>query len=109
MGARLRSWWKNTSKTLKIVQIIGLIVVVGLIVSFIGGYLFNWTWTGFGPYTPPTSNFQREKTIYDWLQLAIIPAALTFGIWWLTRLQQQRDQQLADRQAQTEREISLDN
>ncbi len=118
MVSRPRSWWKNTSKTLKIALIIGL--AVGLIVSFIGGYFFNWTWTGFGPYTPPTSNFQREKTLYDWLQLAIIPAVLTFGIWWLTRLQQQRDQQLADRQAkseretaekraQTEREISLDN
>ncbi|HKF36144.1 MAG TPA: hypothetical protein VKB35_04525, partial [Ktedonobacteraceae bacterium] len=120
MGARPRSWWKNTSKMLKIVQIIGLIVVVGLIVSHIGGYFYNWTWTGFGSYTPPTSNFQHAKTLYDWLQLAIIPLVLTFGVWWLTRLQQQRDQQLADRRAkseqkaaekraQTEREIALDN
>ena len=103
MIARFRSWWKNTSKTLKIVQIIVLLVVVVLL---IGGYFFNWTWTGFGPYTPPTSNFQREKTLYDWLQLAIIPVALAFGVWWLNRLQQQRDQKLADQRAQTERETA---
>src|SRR2546421_4987859 len=109
MGARLRSWWKNTSKTLKIVQIFVLVVVVGLIVSFIGGYFFNWTWTGFGPYTPPTSDFQREKTLYDWLQLAIVPVALAFGVWWLTRLQQQRDQRLANQRAKSEREIALDD
>ena len=115
----LRSWWKNTSKTLKVVQIIVLLVVVVLL---IGRYFFNWTWTGFGPYTPPTkdSSFQREKTLYDWLQLAIIPVVLAFGVWWVNRLQQQRDQRLADRRIEieqkaaeervkAERDIALDN
>jgi len=78
-------------------------------VSFIGGYFFNWTWTGFGSYIPPTSNFQRDKTLYDWLQLAVVPAVLTFGVWWLTRLQQRRDQHLVDERDKSEREISLDN
>ena len=109
MVSRFRSWWQNTSKKRKIAQIIVLVVVVGLIVSFIGGYFFNWTWTGFGPYTPPTSGLQRGKSLYDWLQLAIIPAAIAFGVWLLNRLQQQRDQQLADDRAQTERDIALDN
>jgi hypothetical protein len=120
MVSWLRSWWQNTSKKRKIAQIIVLVVVVGLIVSFIGGYFFNWTWTGFGPYTPPASGLQRGITLYEWLQLLIIPAALAFGIWWLNRLQQQRDQQLADerakvereaaeKRADTEREIALDN
>jgi flagellar biosynthesis/type III secretory pathway M-ring protein FliF/YscJ len=104
--SRLRSWWQNTSKKRKIAQIFVLVVVVGLIVSFIGGYVFNWTWTGFGPYTPPTSGLQRGKTLYDWLQLAIIPAAIAFGVWLLNRLQQKRDQQLADQRAQTEREAA---
>ena len=108
MVSRLRSWRQNTSKKRKIAQIIVLVVVVGLIVSFIGGYFFNWTWTGFGPYTPPASGLQRGKTLYEWLQLLIIPAALAFGIWWLNRLQQKRDQQLADQRAQAEREIATD-
>src|SRR6266567_986677 len=94
MIARFRSWWKNTSKTLKIVQIIVLLVVVVLL---IGGYFFNWTWTGFGPYTPPTSNFQREKTLYDWLQLAIIPVVLVVGGFLLNNAT-----------GKTEREIALD-
>ncbi len=106
MLSRLRSWWQKTSKKRKIVQIFVLVIVIGLIVSFIGGYFFNWTWTGFGPYTPPTSNFQRGKTLYDWLQLAIIPVALAFGVWWLNRLQQQRDQKLADERARIEREVA---
>jgi uncharacterized protein YjbI with pentapeptide repeats len=106
MGVRFRSWWQKTSKMVKIVQIIVLVLVVGLIVSFIGGYLFNWTWVGIGPYNPPTSNFQRGVTLYNWFQLAIIPAALAFGVWWLNRLQQQRDQRLADQRAQAERDAA---
>ncbi len=80
------------------------------IVLLIGGYFFNWTWTGFGPYvSPQTSGFQRGKTLYDWLQLAIIPVAIAFGVLWFNRLQQKRDQQLADERAKTEREIATDN
>jgi hypothetical protein len=103
MIARLRSWWQKTSKS-RLVLIITLLVI--LFVLLIGGYFFNWTWTGFGPYTPPTSGFQREKTLYDWFQLAIIPVVLAFGVWWLTHLQQQRDQQLSDQRAKIEREAA---
>ena len=109
---------------MKIVQIGVLVAVIALIVLFVGGYIFNWTWIGVGPYVSPPhpqgSDFQREKTLYDWFQLAIIPVALAVGVWWLNRLQQQRDQQLAEqraqteqeaaeKQAQSERDIALDN
>ncbi len=97
MVSRFRSWWQKTSKKRKIVQIFVLAVVIALIVSFIGGYFFNWTWTGLGPYTPPTSNFQREKTLYDWLQLAIIPVVLVVGGFLLNNAT-----------GKTEREIALD-
>lgn len=125
MSTRLHSWWLKAKKPLKICAItVGCLLLVALVLSFIGGYFFNWTWTGFGPYVSPPhpqdSDFQREKTLYDWLQLAIIPVALAFGVLWLTRLQQQRDQKLADqraeseqaaaeKRAETEREIALDN
>lgn len=132
MGAGLRSWWKNASMTLKIVRVIGLIVVVGLIVSFIGGYFFNWTWTGF--------NGARVsyKTLYDWLQLLFIPVALAAFGFWLNQRERSAEQRHADKErkeaerhadyeqkaaerraevereieqkhAETERAISLDN
>ncbi len=119
MVSRLRSWWQKIKQHPMRSTFVGIACVLG-IVLLIGGYFFNWTWTGFGPYSPPTGNFQREKTLYDWLQLAIIPVALAVGVWWLNRLQQQRDQKLADqrveserkaaeKQAQTERDIASDN
>src|SRR5438132_7524159 len=95
MGARLRSWWHL--KTVLVVLIILVVVIVLIII----GYRFNWT--GFN------GNNKSGKTLWDWLQLLIIPSVLTFGVWWLTRLQHQRDQQFTDQRAQTERDIALDN
>ncbi len=105
MRSKLRSWWQKIKRHPMRSTFVGIAYVLG-IVLLIGGYFFNWTWTGFGPYTPPTSDFQRGVTLYDWLQLFFIPAAIAFGVWWLNRLQQQRDQQLADQRAQIEREAA---
>ena len=127
MVSRFRSWWQNTSKTLDAVIVTSLVALLRIMVSWlrswwqkikqhpmrstfvsiacvlgivllIGGYFFNWTWTGFGPYTPPTSGLQRGKTLYDWLQLAIIPAVLVVGGFLLNNTI-----------SRTEREIALDN
>src|SRR6266516_6405042 len=120
MGARFRSWWKNTSKTLKIAQIIGLIVVIGLIVSFIGGYFFDWGWAGLGPYTSPphtsSSEFQRGKTLWDWMQLLFIPIVLAVAGFWFNHrerkaaeLRDENERKAAELRAEAEQDLALDN
>ena len=68
MGAK-RSWWHRVRKLL---ETVGIIVVcalgIVLIVGIIGGYLFHWSWTGV-----------TNKTLWDWLQLLIIPAVLALA------------------------------
>jgi uncharacterized protein YjbI with pentapeptide repeats len=88
--ARLRSWWQRVKHH----PWITVAVVVGIvfIVVFILGYWLNWDWTGLGPYTPPTqaSNFQRGKTLWDWLNLLgvfAIPAVVGLGAAWFTAQQ----------------------
>jgi Pentapeptide repeats (8 copies) len=68
MIARFRSWWKNTSKTLDAVIITSLVILLALVVLIILGYIYNWTWAGL-----------HGKTLYDWLQLLIIPTVLALG------------------------------
>src|SRR5215469_8062036 len=103
----LRSFWQKLKKPLKIAGIIvACLLGVAFIVSLIGGYFYGWTWTGFGPFTPPTSDYQRGATLYDWLQLAVVPAAIAFGVVGLSRLQQQRDQRLAEQRAKSEQEAA---
>jgi uncharacterized protein YjbI with pentapeptide repeats len=65
---RLRSWWKNTNKTLDAVIIISLVILLALVMMIILGYIYHWTWAGL-----------HGKTLYDWLQLLIIPAVLALG------------------------------
>jgi uncharacterized protein YjbI with pentapeptide repeats len=52
----------------------------GLILGIlIGGYYFKWEWTGFTDYAYPKLDgveFHRRKTLWDWLQLLIIPSVL---------------------------------
>ncbi len=76
MGAWPRLWWQNNKRLLIICSIVLILIVFALAV-----WLFGWDWTGFAPYTPPThvSNFQRGKTLWDWMQLLIIPFVLAVG------------------------------
>jgi Pentapeptide repeats (8 copies) len=72
MTARLRSWWQKRSKPLIVGAI--TILVVGVLALVLFGYLMKLAWTGF-----------LNKTLWDWLQLLIIPlvlavAALLFNL-----------------------------
>ncbi len=55
--------------------------VVILVVLEIGTYAFNWTWTG----------FKANDTVWDWLQLLLLPIALaSVPIWFMAEEEQQR-------------------
>ena len=52
-----------------------------LVVLEIGTYAFNWTWTG----------FKANDTVWDWLNLLLIPIALaSVPIWFMAEEEQQR-------------------
>jgi cation transport ATPase len=56
-------------------------IIVILIVLEIGTYAFNWTWTG----------FKANDTVWDWLQLLLIPIALAaVPVWFTADEDQQR-------------------
>ncbi len=96
---------------------IALVVAIALIIAevwlngtgFDGYYQVTTARTISGPSAGTivrTEVYQPAKSLWDWLQLLIIPVVLAVGIWWLNRLQQQRDQQLAEKRAQIEREAA---
>ncbi len=108
--SRLRSWQQKTGVSSWLQKIkqhpvitTAIIVTCALIVVLIGGYLFNWGWTGFNVYsiiwtvkTPGNTTFievdeqQSAKTLWDWLQLLgvlAIPAVVGLGTVWFTAQQ----------------------
>ena len=44
---------------------VGITIALLLIVFIVGGYVFGWPWTGVA-----------NRTLWDWLKLAIIPVSL---------------------------------
>src|SRR5436305_9808740 len=80
-----------------------LIVVCGLVVHF------GWDWTGFnGGYdqitvTSPSPGITTttvkppSKTLWDWLQLLIVPIILAVGGFWLNQIQKDREEKAAIR------------
>jgi uncharacterized protein YjbI with pentapeptide repeats len=100
MGARFRSWWqqiKNHPVATVLIALLAVVIVLIILISL--GYSFNWGWTGLGPYIipphPKDSDFQRGKTLWDWLQLLIIPLALAVIAIFFNRTERKNEQRIA--------------
>jgi hypothetical protein len=80
-----------------VLWVAGIVAAVALLISLYGGYHFGWKWTGL----TKGSRFTK-RTLWDWLQLLIIPAVLAGGGLWFNRQQREQELQSADRRAQDE-------
>ncbi len=104
MVARLRAWWQHNKKPLEIIGVtLFLIGLLSLIVLIIVGYIYNWAWVGIGPNAP---SFQHGKTLWDWLQLLIIPAVLAIGGYVFNLTVSRNERQAAANRDKTEREAA---
>ncbi len=87
----IKNWWK---------VILGIIVLIILII-WVG---YRLAWTGFGGYTSPAvqtnQTFQREKTLWDWMELLIVPAILAGGAYLLNKSVSQREQAATEQRTQ---------
>jgi hypothetical protein len=73
LGLGALKWW--TWKRLLVATVVTLLVLE------IGTYAFNWNWTG----------FKANNTVWDWLQLLLLPIALAaVPIWLMAEEEQQR-------------------
>jgi len=89
---------------------IGIFILIGL---FYLGYTSFAKWTGFGEYLFPLRDkdapqFQRSKTLWDWLQLLIIPVVLATGALWFNMQQNQVSQTLNAQQHASDVQMALD-
>lgn len=79
------------------------LVVVGLFIWLTwesNTFPNSWWWsgTGLGPYSAPkspTHDFQGAKTLWDWMQLLVVPVVLAAAIFFLNRAESRRAQEIA--------------
>ena len=98
-----RSWWQKIKRPLLDVGIIiASVLVIALIVGIIGGYIFNWAWTGVS-----------QKTLWDWLNLLgvlAIPVVVALGAAWFTARQGKvSDWENTDNQRETALQAYINN
>src|SRR5215213_651657 len=91
-GQEQQSRWRPTRRRLLWA---GGIATLAFLIIVIGGYLFGWKWTGL-----------PKETLWDWLQLLIIPAVLAGVGLWFNRQQQERQLKIAQEQREQDAKIA---
>jgi hypothetical protein len=87
-------------KIIKIIFAVFLFVLILLIVYWAVNPSNSPIWTGFGPYDEKL-NGPRSKTLWDWLDLLIVPIVLAIGAWLLSAADKESELKLEiDRQNQ---------
>jgi len=77
----------------------------------VAGYRLKWAWAGFSDYRylkAKDEEVQRGKTLWDWLQLLVVPAALAAIALLFNQVQAEREQAKAEARARVDREIAAD-
>jgi uncharacterized protein YjbI with pentapeptide repeats len=101
----LRAHWKS------ILGMTGIIVLAGLVgwALYLRSTGYGWSeWTGFGEYTGPLTKDQRGKTLWDWMELLIIPAVFSIGALLFTRSDKANEIAIAEQRSAIDQEIALD-
>jgi len=76
------------------------------LVVIVNGYTVPWT--GFGDYTTATGDIVRGKTLWDWMQLLIIPLFLWAGATTVNRNEKEIERHRLEERTKLEHEIATD-
>lgn len=98
--------------TFALTVLVLVILLLGNLFEPIGWWLANRPWSGFGSSMSPImaqgQTYYREKTLWDWLQLCVVPLILLLGGILLNWTIRHSEQQRTETQAKTERWIAED-
>src|SRR5437764_15450366 len=100
MASKSEEWWQKVKQHWATIGVVGIgfVVVIALIIF---GYRLDWT--GFN------GNTKSGKTLWDWLQLLIIPVALAGVAIWFNRVERRNEQAITtDNQRETALQAYID-
>ena len=80
---------QENKKNLILIALIATLVAL-FVLTIIGGYELHWSWTGF------EGTDKTDKTLYDWLQLLIIPVVIAIVGLWFSHIQKSNEQNIAN-------------
>ncbi len=119
MKARFRSWWQQLRQRRVAIAIITAIIVVAVALIIVG---YQFDVTGFNRYTQVstirslsgplagtvtrTEAYQPGKTLWDWLQLLIIPLVLAIAALLFNRATTRTEHKIAAERYKQDKEIA---
>src|ERR1044071_5382720 len=83
-------WMKN-----HLLMVTALAAIL-LIAVTIAGYWFGWQWTGLNAYIDPTGGYQAGKTLWDWMDLLIVPVVIGAAAYWFRQTEADNQQRQAE-------------
>lgn len=114
-----RGSWRHIRPWLFIVLwgVAVLIIIALLTYAVYATITFGWGWTGFtGGYSQLIEKgsaqdrvYLAPKTLWDWMQLLLVPIMLAIGGFWLNQLQKGREERIEAQRDKTDRDIAADN
>src|SRR3990172_9475397 len=99
---------KLTTKILKYLLITSAAIAIAVALMWIALQGYSAPWTGFADFTKPSSNFVRGKTLWDWMQLFIIPIFLSVSVFLLNKSERESERQRSEERIKLERENATD-
>jgi uncharacterized protein YjbI with pentapeptide repeats len=94
-----QSRWRTIGRW--VIGTVCILAALALVYSVYMGYRHGWNWTGIVKHSP-----YPKRTLWNWLQLLIIPAVLAGGGLWFNRQQQERQREDNLQQQEREREFA---
>jgi uncharacterized protein YjbI with pentapeptide repeats len=84
-----------------------LLVVLVLVSLIVAGYWVSWT--GFSGHYDSKGDWHGEKTLWDWMDLLIVPLVLGGGVAWLKwAIDKSQNREAARRQAENQLELEME-
>jgi hypothetical protein len=85
---------------------VGLVLALGAVFMIYGGY---WVlWTGFGQRPGGVPGADRAKTLWDWMDLLLVPLVLALSATFFTWATNQREQEIEKRRVEERQKLELD-
>jgi uncharacterized protein YjbI with pentapeptide repeats len=104
---RIRSniTWRRFVVVLVSVLFVAIVTRVAYLIIFKG---YVWPRTGFDEFTDPTGKYYPAKTLWDWLELLIVPAVLAIGALLFNPAARDREQRINREARASEQKTAID-
>jgi uncharacterized protein YjbI with pentapeptide repeats len=81
-------------------KVVAVLIAVVVIAFALIGFGYTQNWTGFLAYIDSAGEYHPAKTLWDWMELLIIPAIIVIVGFWFNKSQQRTQNKIAEERHQ---------